>query len=135
MKIFLGHHDVRFAQHLIQLCQAVLDNVHWQAIIDAPSRKYKRHEQEKARGFINLWKACSHQMWLTAVMVDVCSVFRYVEKETQKEEIIIPDILHYRDIALEQLKLIADKLFPGLYISFSSFHIKCLMLYFLCLKL
>ena len=66
MKIFPGHHDVRFAQHLIQLCQAVLDNLHgcrehWQAIIDAPSRKYERHEKEKARGFVNLWKPCSHQ--------------------------------------------------------------------------
>jgi len=61
MKIFPGHHDVRFAQHLIQLCPAVLDNLHgcrehWQAIIDAPSRNYERHEKEKARGFVNLWK-------------------------------------------------------------------------------
>jgi len=47
-------------------------------------------------------------MWLTALMADICSVFRYVEKETQKDEIIIPDILRYRDIALEKLKLIAN---------------------------
>ena len=53
------------------------------------------------------------QVSLTALMIDVCAVFRYIEKETQKPDIIVPDILRYRDIALEKLNLLKDKLCPG----------------------
>ena len=49
------------------------------------------------------------QVWLTALMIDVCAVFRYDEKETKKPHIIVPDILRYRDIAIEKLNLLKDK--------------------------
>ena len=48
-------------------------------------------------------------------MVDICSIFMYVEKECQKEYIILPDILRYRDVALQKLELLKAKPYPGNY--------------------
>ncbi len=120
MKSFPAHHEVRFAQHLIQLCEAVLSNLdgcrlHWQKIVDAPSGEYDRKEKDKARGFLNNWHPSSLQTWLTAVMVDICSVFRYVEKECQKNDIILPDVLRYAEVAMHKLELMDVKPYPGNY--------------------
>ena len=109
-KAFPAHHEVRFAQHLIQLCEAVLRNLvscrmHWAKIVQSPRGEYENNEKSKAQGFLNIWELSGMQVWLTAFMVDVCSVFRYIEKETQKRHIIAPDILRYRDIALEKINL------------------------------
>lgn len=88
---FPAHDEIRFAQHLIQLCEAVLSNpkacrmMHWTKIVEAPRGEYEKNEKSKAQGFLDcVWESSSVQVWLTAFMVDVCSVFRYVEKETQK---------------------------------------------------
>ena len=90
MKSFPVHHEVRFAQHLIQLCEAVLSNIdgcrlHWQKIVDAPREEYDGKEKDKARGFLKTWHASSLQTWLTALVVDICSVFSHVEKEDRKK--------------------------------------------------
>ena len=117
-KAFPAHHEVRFAQHLIQLCEAVLSNlqsckIHWTKVVEAPTGEYERSEKSKAQGFLNVWKLSNMQVWLTAFMTDICSVFRYIEKETQNPHIIIPDILRYRDIGLQKLDLLKDKPYPG----------------------
>ena len=52
-------------------------------------------------------------MWLTAVIVDICSIFRYIEKEAQKPGIIIAAILKYRDVALWKFDMMKTKLYPG----------------------
>ena len=115
-----AHHEVRFAQHLIQLCEAVLSNLdgcrlHWQKIVDASSEQYDRKEKDKVRGFLKNWHPSGLQTWLTALMVDICSVFRYVEKECQKKDIILPDILRYADVAVQKLELMDVKPYPGNY--------------------
>ena len=47
-------------------------------------------------------------------MIDICSIFRYIEKEAQKPNIIIADILRYRDIALQKLELLETEPYPGI---------------------
>ena len=81
--------------------------MHWEKIEKAPRGEYEKIEKSKAKGFLNVWEYSRVQVWLTALMIDVCAVFRYVEKETQKPHIIVPDILRYRDIALEKLNLLS----------------------------
>ena len=115
MKSFPAHHEVRFAQHL---CEAVLSNidgcrVYWQKIVDAPREEYDGKEKDKARGFLKTWHASSLQTWLTALVVDICSVFSYVEKEYQKKDIILPDVLRYADVAVQKLELMNIKPYPG----------------------
>ena len=117
-KAFPAHHEVRFAQHLIQLCEAVLSNLvscrmHWAKIVQSPTGEFEKNEKSKTQGFLNVWELSGMQVWLTAFMVDLCSVFRYIEKETQKPHIIVPAILRYRDIALEKIDLLKDKAYPG----------------------
>ena len=46
-------------------------------------------------------------------MIDTCSVFRYIEKECQKPEIIAPDILKYRDIAVDKIEMMEKLSYPG----------------------
>ncbi|CAB3978456.1 Hypothetical predicted protein [Paramuricea clavata] len=117
MRSFPPHHEVRFAQHLVQLCGAILFNLdgclkHWQKICDAP-REYNTKEVSSAKGFLKLWQPTGVQAWLTAVMVDTCCIFRYIEKEAQKPGIIIPDILKYRDTALQKLDIMQTEPYPG----------------------
>ena len=118
MKSFPVYHEVRFAQHLIQPCKAVLSNIdgcrlHWPKIIDAPREEYDGKEKDKARGFLKTWHASSLQTWLTTLVVDICSVFSYVEKECEKKDIILPDVLRYVDVAVQTLKLMDIKPYPG----------------------
>ena len=121
MKVFPAHHEVRFSQHLVQLCDATLFNLdgcfeHWKKITDSShsgSGEYERKEINSAKGFLKTWKLSGLQTWLTAFMVDICSIFWYIEKEAQKPDIIIPDIIRYRDIALRKLGLLAERPYPG----------------------
>ena len=59
MKVFPAHHEVRFAQHLVQLCDALfnLDGCfeHWKKITDSShsgSGEYERKEINSAKGFL-----------------------------------------------------------------------------------
>lgn len=125
MSRFPRHHEVRFAQHLVNLCKSVLSNLdgcrkHWQKVIDAEVGVYPKHDKAKCKGFLRQWKQGGVMEWLTAFMLDVCSVFRYIEKETQKPHIIMPDILRYRNIALQKLSLLSTTPYPGICIPFDK---------------
>ena len=119
MKTFPPHHEIRFAQHLVQLCEAALHNLdgcieHWTKITAAPAGEYDKKEINTAKGFLKVWKSNGLQTWLTGFMIDICSIFRYIEKEAQKPNIIIADILRYRDIALQKLELLETEPYPGI---------------------
>ncbi len=119
MKSFPPHHEIRFAQHLIQICEATLHNLdgcidHWTNITIAPIGEYDKREVSTAKGFLKVWKSNGLQTWLTAFMADICTIFRYIEKEAQKPNIIIADILRYRDIAIQKLQLLETRPYPGI---------------------
>ena len=42
-------------------------------------------------------------------MADICTIFRYIEKEAQKPNIIFTDILRHRDIAIQKLQLLETR--------------------------
>ena len=118
MVAFPRHHDVRFAQHLVQLALAALKNMpgcrqHWQKIVDAPSGVYDKKEKAKCAGFAKTRSPLGMQEWLTAFMVDICSIFRYIKKATQKPDTIIPDVLRYKEIALQKLGLLKETPYLG----------------------
>ena len=46
-------------------------------------------------------------------MGDVTDVFRELQKHCQKENIILPDILKYKDLAIEKLQLMQVDTYPG----------------------
>ena len=80
-----------------------------------PTGEYNKKEVNTAKGFLKVWKCNGLQTWLTGFMIDICSIFRYIEKEAQKPNIIIADILRYRDIALQKLQLLETRPYPGIF--------------------
>ena len=78
MKAFPSYHNVRFSQHLNNVCLAVLHNQtgclhHWSTVsADQDLDRGERH---------------------TSLMSDVCSVFQILQKHLQKICIILPDIM------------------------------------------
>ena len=51
-------------------------------------------------------KNFSLQVWLTALMFDVCLVFKHLQQKLQKSELLILDVLTARDTALRELDII-----------------------------
>ncbi len=105
MKAYPSYHDVRFAQHINNVCKAVLHNLngiiqHWISLSEDTA--VDRREKQKARGFLNTWKEDGVNTYLTSLMSDVCSVFQTLQKQLQKVSIIIPDIMKYKDIAINK---------------------------------
>ena len=118
MVTFPRHHEVRFAQHLLQLVLAAIKNIagcrqHWQKLTDALREMYDKKEKAKCTGFSRVRKPFVMQEWLTTFMADICSIFRYLEKSNQKPKTIIPDNLRYRKVALQKLDLLEEKPYPG----------------------
>ena len=118
MVIFPRHHEVRCAQHLLQLVLAAIKNIaryrqHWQKFTDSPRGIYDKKKKPKCTGFSRVWKPFGMQEWLTTFMADICSIFRYLEKSNQKPNTIIPDILRYKKVALQKLDLLEEKPYPG----------------------
>ena len=67
-------------------------------------------------------------------MTDICSIFRYIEKEAQEPHVVIADILRFRDIAIQKLHLLEKQRFPGIQIKCynnSKFHFEklCILYY------
>ena len=110
--------DVRFAEHTNNLLDASLQNIescviHWEQIISELIGKSKKSKQEqilysKALGFLKIWKHQKQQLQITAMMRDICGIFQALEKQLQNDDIIIPDVIKYRDQALKKLEIIAD---------------------------
>ena len=119
MVAFPRHHEVRFAQHLVQPALAALKNMpgcrqHWQKIVNVPSGEYHKKEKAKRAGFAKTWSPSGGMReWLSAFMVDICSIFRYIEKTTQKPDTIIPDVLQYKEMALQKFDLFEDNPYLG----------------------
>ncbi len=56
MKTFPPNHEIRFAQHLTQICEVALHNLdgcieHWTKIVSGPTREYDKKEVRGAEGF------------------------------------------------------------------------------------
>lgn len=118
IKSFPSHHEVRFAQHLVQLCEAIMKNLqacmeHWIEICNDTEKKYTSKERNAAKCFLRVWNSNSPQTYLTAVMIDTLSIFRYIEKQSQQAQMTIADVLKYRDIACEKLELQSRAPYPG----------------------
>ena len=116
MKAFPTYHNVRFPQHLNNVCIAVLHNQigclqHWDNI--SKSSDFDTRERKRADGFIKLWKKDGIQSYITSIVSDVCSVFQILQKHFQKVCIVLPDIMKHRDIALLKVRSMLDTPYAG----------------------
>lgn len=121
-KQFPRHHEVRFAQHQVQLIDATLCNLPgckdvWKKLEETGDRK----EKCEARGFLKTWNG--KQIWMTEVMGDILSVFQTLQKQFQRDDLILCDVLTCRDSALGKLELMQRAPYPGKRESISTFKI------------
>ena len=116
MKAYPTYHNVRFAQHINNVCIAVVHNLkgslqHWTNLSE--DQTMDRRERQKAQGNLNVWKEDGVNAYLTSLMSDVCSVFQTLQKQLQKVSIIIPDIMKFKDVAIQKLTAMTDAPYFG----------------------
>ena len=114
---FPKHFEVRFAEHTLNVLKAVLHNLEaainvWTKMCDG-TIPTERTEKQMAQGFLRKWEKGSLQLWLTAVIYDLCNIFKILQLLFQKSNLILPDIISGKDGAIESLKLMAEIPFPG----------------------
>lgn len=111
---FPKHHEVRFAEHMLKLADAVLTNLpfmreDWKNIMETGNKT----EKLQARGFARNWMPDSKNVKLTAVIADVLHCFKSLQKEAQRSLIILPDLVLRKEITVKSLKMMVDQPFPG----------------------
>jgi hypothetical protein len=109
---FPRHHDVRFAEHLVNLIDACLYNLEackrvWKNLGEQGERK----EKAESIGYLRTWDY--NQQRLTALMGDTLEIFSQMEKKFQRNDLIMPDLFTCRDAALRKLGMIEEGPYPG----------------------
>ena len=112
VKQFPRHHDVRFAQHELQLVDAVLpDCIKVWEQMQAPESTSDRKEKAEAKGFLRIWN--HQQKWITSLMGDILEIFETLQKKLQRSDLFISDLLTVTGAAVKKLRLMRDGPFPG----------------------
>jgi hypothetical protein len=111
---FPAFFEVRFAEHLHNLIHAVLGNMeammeHWTQLSNSTDKR----DKNEAIGFINTWKEGEAQLFITAVMGDVCRIFQQLQKSYQASDLMLTDVFEAKDSAVRKLRLILAQPFPG----------------------
>ena len=115
VKQFPRHHDIRFAQHELQLMDAVLHNLPacikvWEQMQVQESTS-DRKEKAEAKGFLRIWN--HQQKWITSLMGEILKIFETLQKKLQRSDLFISDLLTVNDAAVKKLNLMRDGPFPG----------------------
>lgn len=115
VKRFPRYHEVRFAEHLLNLVNAVLSNLefmllHWESVHSSGG---SRTERLQAVGFHKSWMPGSFNYRMTFLMADILLLFTNLQKESQRARITLPDLLLYRDRVCCSLELMENSAYPG----------------------
>ena len=82
-------------------------NLVWGEITRNGDRKDKR----ETSGYLNTWN--ERQIWLTALMGDIFEVFTSLEKQMQRDDLLLPDIFTCSSMAQRKLDLLSGTPYPG----------------------
>lgn len=113
---FPEHFEVRFVEHLINLCESVWKNLpslraHWNSV--STSRTNTRIEKATVNGFLKLWKEGGDQEYYTALMLDLLRLFEKLQKDSQKSMATLCDIEVSKTAALASVTLMESGPYPG----------------------
>ena len=114
---FPKHFEVQFAEHTLNLLNAVLHNLKaaekmFQKMILGTVTS-ERNERSMLQGLLSKWKAGSQQLWLTVVMYDLCAIFQRIQKIFERSDLILPDIITARGAAIRNLIIMKEMSVPG----------------------
>ena len=112
--VFPAHFEVRFAEHHLQCCRAVLTNLDacravWKQVAEGTEKGPKN----EAVGFLKRWREDGTTVRLTAVMHDICFLFTHLQKKLQLFKITLPEVLEVRDSAISQIGMMLNEPLPG----------------------
>ena len=114
---FPTHFEVRFAEHTLNLLEAILNNLEAARKLSTKMTdgtiNSDRKESSSAKGFLRKWGNGTQQVWLTTVMHDLCKTFKNLQKIFQKSDLIILDVLIARDAAIVNLNVMKEMPVPG----------------------
>jgi len=67
---------------------------------DSFSRHGDGKQEAKARGFLRTWK--DKQIWMTTIMGDVLEIYKVLQKQFQRDDLILCDVLTCRHSTLRK---------------------------------
>eukprot|EP00794_Sanderia_malayensis_P020956 gene20956-23007_t len=110
---FPEFHEIRFAEHLQNLAFAVAKNLpfarkHWVELSENGER-----EKSAANGFLKVWKCGSQQEMLTFVILDILRLLKELQKECQRNMVVMPDIILKKEQTIQSFDLMLDGPYPG----------------------
>lgn len=113
-KQFPHHHDVRFAQHQLQVVDSVLHNLIgcrevWEDMADPPSNS--NHKKAEARSILKLWN--KGQVWLTTLTGDILDVYQTLQKKLQRSDLLLFGVKTIKAAAVKKLVSIEKGAFSG----------------------
>ena len=109
---FPRHHEIRFAEHMLQLIDAVLYNIApCIEVFKVIEESGDKRDKAEARGYLHVWN--DKQIWMTELMGDILEVFKVLQQQLQRDLLFISDILTCRDGALRKLQLMKSTPYPG----------------------
>ena len=111
---FPAYFEVRFTEHLLQCCRAVLTNLDaCRAVWSQVATGTEKGPKNEAVGFLRKWRVDGLAVRLTAVMHDICVIFSHLQKKLQRDKLILPEVLEARESAITQLGMMLDEPLPG----------------------
>ena len=99
-KVFVNPPEVRFAEHVRDMCSSLLDNL--PACIET-WKEYSKDISEtsairkQADGYLKMWEKSSQQFRLTALMSDLLHQMACLQKDFQKCDLLVFDIPNIQD--------------------------------------
>ena len=114
---FPEHFEVRFTEHLRNLCNEVWKNLpslraHWLQVL-GPESKSSKSEIATIRGFLRIWKKGGPHEYYTALMLDVLHHFEILQKTCQKSMATVCDIAVSQQSCLDAFTMMESNPFPG----------------------
>jgi hypothetical protein len=112
---FPSYFDVRFSEHTKNLINAVLSNMKWLREVwsDLQMNGDSAKERAESSGLQRTWDTNGIYLWLTSLMFDICTIFTTLQKQLQKSDLLLSDVLTCRDAALRKINLMTLQPFPG----------------------
>lgn len=114
-KAFVNPPDVRFAEHILDMCSCMLENYRaciatWDELSSSADETSLRRQ---AAGFRRMWDLNGMQYRLTALMADILHHLSCLQKEFQKADLLLFDIPEIQERYVQRIAAMESKPYPG----------------------
>lgn len=113
---FVNPPDVRFAEHILAMCKAIISNMDgmittWEEI--SVGIDNDRSTKNQAVGFMKMWDSSGQQFKLTCLMMDLLHILSMLQKEFQRTNLLLFDVPKIHDRFVQRIKIMETAAYPG----------------------